>query len=203
MKKLMLPLLPLVMLCVYASCERKTSCLNLRLRNPWDDTVVWNEITPSGTITKFSSNPQGEIIIGDATSYYGMSHIRAYFRFVFDHSCAIDKIQHAWLAMYCSYSGNDTPKLKINTVDEQSLQLSALTIDWENNPQDWKWNKHFPYRSPDIAPLLQTYFTKYPNSHEITFVVSNSENNVDQFKGICSFDDEPEYSTRLVIQVYD
>ena len=180
------------------------------LRENWDDAVGWDITeTSQRAYPNPSSNPWAEILIGDASTHYQMSNIRTYFRFKLDLP-QNPRIVGARILFHCSASGSTTPKLDIRAVespepsfqgDPRTLPLSASSVPWENEENDWVWEAKADrqYNTPDLSALVRDFVAKYGPTATIGFVILNRPGNKDNFKGIISFDDGPQLSARLEI----
>ncbi|MDE2000950.1 MAG: hypothetical protein KGI60_00080 [Patescibacteria group bacterium] len=178
------------------------------LREPWDDAVSWDR--EKGTQRKYrnpSSDPMGELIMGDSRTYYGMPDVRTYFRFHVGFPRDA-RVENAYLLLRCSASGQTQPKLSIAMIERDSfrlnhvpwsLPLSRIRVGWKYDTADWKWVKYGAYRTPDLATLIQNHIERHPDSQMIGFVIINRPENHDAFKGIWSFDDKPGYAAKLIV----
>lgn len=177
------------------------------LWSDWDDATSWDPAAKADWPNP-SSNPSSELLVGDSRTYYKMPDLRTYFRFTVDLP-KNSEILSAKILFHCSYGGKTKPKLKIHYVDAHKvffshepwkLPLSAVFVSWEKERHEWNWKTHKKYETPDLRVLLEDWRKKYGGFGDFGAVIINVPDNQDNFKGISSFDDEPQRSAKLVIK---
>lgn len=187
--------------------NKNSETIILVLKEGWDDAVSWDQCGSTRTnLPNPSSSVFGELLVGDASTYYGLSDLRTYFRFAIPDAIRNGVILSARLSVHCSAGGNDIPKLSVRYIDLQNipslkdtglrqLPISKSFVRWQND--NWHWKSGWKYQTPDIQNLLREYFQKHGDSQEFVVVICN--NGTDAFKGISSFDDDHAHSARLVV----
>ena len=181
----------------------------ISLKENWDDAISWdNTPTSQHAYPNPSSNPWAELLIGDSSTWYKMPNIRTYFRFRLNLPAGAH-ILGAKLVFHCSAGGPTKPKLDIHYIDTPNpsfrkepwnLPLSRLSVPWEKEEHDWTWITHEVYKTPDLKALIEEFAKKFGRNGVIGLEIIDRPGNVDNFKGLTSFDDEPALSTQLEIQ---
>jgi hypothetical protein len=170
---------------------------------PWAEAISWKD-SKNSPLQNPAVSVAGELLIGDASAFYGRPDIRTYFRFRLPQHLTGARILYAAIKFRCSYGGNDSPTLIIRYVDvsnppslqedPRQLPLSARGVFWKER---WEWKTGGAYQTPNISPLVNGFLEKY-GSQEIVLVVQNAGSQ-DSFKGIVASTSDPKNAAQLII----